>query len=238
MQVRKIITKSVKLIAVIASTLTLLVCVFDFQYSLLTGPFIDVLLLSALTLIGLVFSLALIPLNGFGKLTSYLPLSLIIVAFSLTFLISSFNVGHELHYLMNKKNLESIDELSQKAGIFEITDMLRYQKRLNDDAISNNLKYTNREKIENAFGNYIREQHLNLDQINELRDRLEDSNLISLNRTDNYLILTVDGFVDNEYGYVKTSNKELKVGETLPPFGFIIVRLIEFGDGWYFFYTT
>jgi len=66
----------------------------------------------------------------------------------------------------------------------------------------------------------------------------EDSNIISLLKTDDYLVLTVDGFVDNEYGYVKTSKKELKVGDTLPPYGFIIVRLIKYKNGWYFFYTS
>lgn len=235
---KKTIIKTVKFISIIVSTSILLACIFDFQYSLLIGPFIDALLLIVLTIIGLLFSLTLIPLNGFGKLTSYMPLTFIIVALSLRFVIPNINVGNELHYLMNKKNLESINEISSKAGIYDITDMLRFHKSLNDTVISGDLKYTSKEKIEKAFGNYIINRNLNLEAVCEIRKRLEDSNIISLLRTGDYLILTVDGFVDNEYGYVKTSTTKLKVGDMLPPYGFKIVRLIEFENGWYFFYTT
>ncbi|MEJ8802163.1 hypothetical protein [Pontibacter sp. H249] len=238
MQLRKPLAKGVKIIAFIFSCMLLLACVFDLQYSLLTGPFIDVLLLMGITLLGLLFSLVLIPLNGVEKLASYVPFAMIIAAFCLSFLVPRLNIGHTLHYYTNRADLNRLDELSKEAEVYEMTDMLRYQKRLNDKAISNGRSYTNKADIEKAFGSYITEHNLKLEQVSELRDRLENSNTISLQRTDDYLILTVDGFVDNEYGYVKSFAKELKEGETLPPFGFVIVRLIEFGDGWYFFYTT
>ena len=238
MQIRKPLTKGVKIIAYIFSSMIFLACIFDFQYSLLTGPFIDMLLLMGLIILGLFFSLVLIPLNGLEKLASYFPFALIIAAFCLSFLVPRLNFGHNLHYYTNKENLERLYELSKETEVYEMTDMLRYQKRLNDKAISNQRSYTNKLDIEKAFGGYIAENNLKLEQISELRDRLEDSDVISLQRTDDYFILTVDGFVDNEYGYIKTLSKELKEGETLPPYGFVIVRLIKFGDGWYFFYTT
>lgn len=238
MQIRKPLTKSVNVIAFIISSMIFLACLFDFQYSLLTGPFIDMLLLMGLTILGLLFSLVLIPLNGVKKLASYVPFAFIIAAFCLSFLVPQLKFGHYLHYYTNKENLERLNELSQVAEVYEMTDMLRYQKRLNDKAISNQKSYTNKVDIEKAFGGYITEHNLKLEHISELRDRLEDSNVISLQRTDDYFILTVDGFVDNEYGYIKTLSKKLKEGKTLPPYGFVIVRLIEFGDGWYFFYTT
>lgn len=226
------------MIATIVCSMILLASIFDLQYSLLVGPFLDVLILMGLTILALIFSLILIPLNGSGKLTSYLPLGLLVAAFFMTFLTSKLNIGHSLHYHTNKENLEILDHLSHDTGIFKMTDMLRYQKRINDKGISNNFDYTTEEEIVNAFGDYLNEQNLAIKKVSELRSRLEKSNIISLLRTDDYLILTVDGFVDNEYGYVKVSSKKLAEGETLPPFGFVIVRLIDFGDGWYFFYTT
>ncbi|WP_146141970.1 hypothetical protein [Prolixibacter denitrificans] len=220
------------------SLVILLACVFDLQYSILIGPFLDVLLLMGLTVIGMILSIVTIPLNGSKKLYSYLPLSLIIVAFSFTAAFPKLSLGHHIHYLMNKGNLEVIEKESTKANVYDLTDMLRYQKSLNDESLSNDLKYITKKEIENAFGGYIKKQNLNIDEIVDIQRRMIDSDIISLNRTDDYLILTVDGFVDNEYGYVKSFKKKLKVGDELPPYGFVIVRLIKFKDGWYFFYTT
>ncbi|TPE45846.1 hypothetical protein [Pontibacter mangrovi] len=238
MHLRKTLTKGVKIIAIVCSGILLYADIFDLQFSILTGPFIDMLLLMGVTLLGLLFSLITIPLNGLKKLASYSPVALFLATICFSFLMPQLSVGHYLHYYTNRKNLESLDELSKEAEVYKMTDMLRYQKRLNDKAISNEKSYTNKLELEKAFGDYITEHNLKLEQISELRDRLEDSEVISLQRTDDYFILTVDGFVDNEYGYVKAFSKELKEGDTMPPYGFVIVRLIEFGDGWYFFYTT
>ena len=226
------------MIAIIISSIILLACLFDLQYSILIGPFLDVLLLIGLTIIGLIFSLTTIPLNGFNKFHSYLPLALIIVALAITFALPQLSLGHYIHFCTNKSNLEFIDKESSNAGIFDFTDMLRYHKRLNKKYISNNAMYKTPKNIKNAFGDYIKEQNLDLSEIINIQQKMIESNIISLNRIDDYLILTIDGFVDNEYGYVKSYNKELKEGDTLPPYGFVIVRLIKFKDGWYFFYTT
>ena len=212
--------------------------IFDLQYSLLIGPFLDALLLFGLTIIGLIFSFVTIPLNGFKKLFSYLPLIIIISAFVITISLPQLRIGNYIHYYSNKNNLDFIDKECSNAGVYDFTDMLRYQKRLNKKYISNDAKYKTTKQIENAFGDYIREENLDLNKIVEIQQRMINSNIISLNKTDGCLILTIDGFVDNEYGYVKSYNKDLKVGDTLPPFGFTIVRLIKFKNGWYFFYTT
>lgn len=238
MSTKKIISDIVKTTAIIISSLILLASFFKFQYSILVGPFLDVLLLMGLTIIGLIFSIVTIPLNGFKRFYSYLPLILIIVAFGITFFSPISNLGNYLHFYTNKSNLEFIDKESSKANIYYLTDMLRYQKSLNDTSISNNLKYKTTSEIKKAFGAYIKEKNLNLNEIVGIQRRMIKSDIISLNRTQDYLILTVDGFVDNEYGYVKSFNKELKTGDTFPPYGFIIVRLIKFNNGWYFVYMT
>jgi hypothetical protein len=238
MTAKKVINKVIRIIAIAVSLMVLFACVFDLQYSLLIGPFLDVLLLMGLTLIGLIFSIITIPLNGLKKILSYLPLILIIAAFGISFALPRLSLGHYIHYSLNKKNLEFIDTECKKANIYEMTDMLRHHKRLNEKSISNDLNYTKKEEIENAFGEYINEQGLDIHKIAEIQEKLIDSKIISIHRTDDFLILTIDGFVDNEYGYVKSFSKEIKEGETLPPFGFGIVRLIEFKNGWYFFYTT
>lgn len=228
---------TIKTSALIVCALVLLACVFDFQYSILIGPFLDFLLLFGLIVLGLILSLIFIATNGIRKRASYVPFSLLIMAFCF-YLLPNFNLGHQVHFLLNKGNLESINSLSQRGHVYEMTDMLRYQKRLNKASLSNEQKYTTQKQIVEAFGDYIRKENLDSQKISEIRSRLEKSDIISILRTEDYLILTVDGFVDNEYGYLKTNKKGLKVEDTLPPFGFRIVRLIEFDNGWYFFYTT
>jgi hypothetical protein len=205
----------------------------------LVGPFLDILLLMGLIAIGLIFTFVTIPLNGFKNIISYIPLILFILTLGIPLAFPRLSsLGHYVHYSQNKNNLEFIDSVCKKENIYEMTDMLRYHKVLNKKAVSDDIKYIGKDKIEQAFGEYINEKDLDIDKIVEIQEKLINSNIYSILRTDDYLILTIDGFVDNEYGYVKSVSKELKEGETLPPYGFRIVRLIEFKNGWHFFYST
>ena len=227
-----------KILALFFSITSLLAGLFEFQFSLFFGPMIDVLVFLALMGLGFVFSIVFLVTNGFSKTITYIPILIWVSGIALSFTGLVGDLSHRFHYWNNKSNLEAIDLLSQEAGIHEMSDFLRYSKRLNEAYIGNGEDYRNNVEIEKAFGDYIREQKLDLTQVVELRKRMEKSNIISLVREEGLLILTVDGFVDNEYGYLKTFGKKLNVGESIPPYGFGIVRLISLGDDWYFFYST
>jgi len=227
-----------KTLAFFFSGAVFLACVLDLQFSLLFGPMIDVLVLLGLMGLGFVFSIVFIFLNGFKKISTYIPFLLLSLGILLAITGLFGDLSHRFHYLTNKDNLEAIDQLSKQANIQNMTDMLRYSKRLNESYIGNGEDYSTANDIGYVFGEYIREQKLDLSQVVELRNRLEKSNIISLQREEDLLVLTVDGFVDNEYGYVRSTGKKLKIGESIPPYGFRIVRLIPMGDGWYFFYST
>ncbi len=228
------IGKVIKIISTLISLMILFACIFDLQYSILIGPFWDMLLLMGLTIVGLIFAIATISLNEFKKFVSYIPLILIASTFLITFVLPPLNLGHYIHYSLNKENLEFIDRETRKENIYKMTDMLRYHKILNEKVISNDLYYTEKKDIEKAFGKYINEHNLDIDKIVEIQNKLIASKIISIHRTDDCVILIIDGFINNEYGYIKAFSKEIK---SLSLNGLKIVKLIKLKNDWYFFYS-
>lgn len=202
------------------------------------GSFFDVVIFFALILLGLILSLIFPLLNGIRKLSSYVPISILISELVFIQMAPNPDLGHHLHFLLNKRNLDSIYNLSKKSHVYQITDMLRYHKNLNKASLSDNNQYTTEEQIKEAFGQYLTRERLNIKQVSEIRQRLHRSDVISMTRTENFFVLTMDGMIDNEYGYVKTEGIKLKIGDTLPPYDFQVIRVIDLGNGWYFFYST
>ena len=62
--------------------------------------------------------------------------------------------------------------------------------------------------------------------------------IIKAYNSEDALILTIDGFIDNEWGFVKFKGNTKGIGTTLPPYGFCITRLDEIADGWHYFFST
>ncbi|WP_439490742.1 hypothetical protein [Algoriphagus sp.] len=146
-----------KTLAFFYSDAVFLACVLDLQFSLLFGPMIDVLVLLGLMGLGFVFSIVFIVLNRFKKIFAYIPLLLWGLGILLTITGLFGDMSHRFHYLTNKDNLEAIDQLSKQANIQNMTDMLRYSKRLNESYIGNGEDYSTANDIGNAFGEYISE---------------------------------------------------------------------------------
>jgi len=224
--------------AYLLSLTVLLSSIFELQYSIIIGPFLDLLFLSGLIFLCLIFSIICVFINGFKKLKSYIPGLTLIFSILCSIYLPVTDLSHRLHYTLNRKNLESINTISQLSKINEMTDLLRYHKSINEQQISNEEKYKTKVEIETVFGDYLFQNDINIDKVVDLRKRLVRSDIVSLSRSEDYLVLTIDGFVDNEYGYVKSFGKELKIGDYIPPYGFCIVRLYEFRNGWYFYYST
>lgn len=235
---KTLITQTIKILAICLNLLGLIIFIFQLQYSILTGPLFDALLLVLIILLELIFSIILIPLNGFKKFVSYVPFTIICLTLFCFLLPVKNNISHKLHFALHKSNLNNIDLLSQQTNIYDLNDMLRYHKRINEKGVSNEINLTTKEEIKEAFGEYINSENLDIESIWLLRNKLEKSNIISLHRSGNYLILTIDGIIDNEYGYVKNLKDNIEVGMNIPPYEFTLVRLIKLQNGWYFFYTT
>ena len=215
-----------------------LTTVFQFQLQLVAGPFLDVLLVLGVFLTA--FTLSVIYLIRYRKRHRffYFPLALLLVPFILSVALPDLNFSIRLHFMMNKGRLENIDRLSKENKVYEMTDMLRYSKTLNDQYLSNDAKYTNETDLKKAFGSYIKKGNLSPAKLEEMRKALQDSDCISFQQTEGLLIITIDGFLDNEYGYVKLNNKKIAMGDKLPPHFFTVVQLIDLGNGWYYFATT
>lgn len=208
--------------------------VFSIEYTKWAGPFIDFLLFIPIFLLCFIFSLASIGVNDIKKLRTYIPFTL----FILSFFVSHFGISEQIHFLSVKYKLYEIENIANNSGIYKMTDFLRYSKRLNEGYVSGDFEIKTEKELLFHFKNIITEDSLDTNSILKLRGILEKSDIINLNKDDDFLVLTIDGFIDNEFGYVKTKSKNFKVGSSIPPYGFTVSRLIDLGEGWYFFYST
>lgn len=218
---------------------------FILSVSLLNSPYFGSLgpILSMLTLLffliaGLLFSVLNIFSKGYKKPSSYMPLAIFPIVTVITFYLSAVGMGNQVHFLLNKSNLQAIDRLSQEANVYQISNMRRYHKILNDQLISNDDSYTTEREIATAYAGKIRVDELNVEEVALLRKKLDHSGIISMAREDGYIVLTMGGFLDNEFGYLKAPNNNIEVGYMIPPYGLTVTSLTELHSGWYFYYTT
>lgn len=206
---------------------------FYLQYSIIVGPFIDILLLSFVGTLSFVLAIIILLVTRFRDLKSYIPITIL----TCSLIIPTVPVGHHIHFFLNKNDLGEIISLGRESNIYHLSDLRRYIKNVNEYQVSNSIKLSNINEIEFYFGSYIRESGLNIASINELRQLLISTDIISFQTKDDINIFIVDGFIDNEYGYIKTQ-QPLNEGNPVPILGFVIINLIELDDGWYFFYST
>lgn len=167
-----------------------------------------------------------------------MPLVVFPVIAIIAFSLSMLGTGDHIHFLLNKSNLQAIDTLSQEANIYQISNMRRHHKMLNDQLISNDDRYITKKQIAAAYTGTIKTDNLDIEKVALLRKKLDRSGILSMAREDGYIVLTMGGFLDNEYGYLKAPNNNVEVGDMIPPYGLTIISLTELYNGWYFYYTT
>lgn len=208
--------------------------VFSIEFTIWAGPFIDFLIFIPIFLLSFIFSLVSIGMNDIKKLRTYIPFTL----FILSFFVSYFGISEQIHFLSVKNKLYEIENIANNSGIYKMTDFLRYSKSLNEGYVSGDFEIRTEKELLFNFQNIIKEDSLDTNTILKLRGILEKSDIINLNKDDDFLVLTIDGFIDNEFGYVKTDSKNFKVGSSIPPYGFTVTKLIDLGKGWFFFYSS
>lgn len=218
---------------------------FILLVSLLNSPFFGMFgqILSLLSLLffliaGLLFSIINIFSKGYKELSSYMPLVVFPIITIIAFSLSMIGTGDHIHFLLNKSNLQAIDTLSQEANVHQISNMHRHHKMLNDQLISNDDRYITKKQIAAAYAGTIRTDNLDVEKVALLRKKLDRSGIISMAREHGYIVLTMGGFLDNEYGYLRAPNDDIEVGYMIPPYGLTIISLTELHNGWYFYYTT
>lgn len=127
--------------------------------------------------------------------------------FFLTFLVTLFFFScvdiypepHALKYQDNEFNELAGFILDQK-DIFEMDDFTRDVKRLNGVSI----KLSDKEDHQNSKFLYEVEDSLNLDPkiVSALRIKLEDTKLRDFIKSGDTILFTVDGFLDNSWGFM------------------------------------
>ena len=147
-----------------------------------------------------------------------MPLAIFPIVTVIAFYLSAIGMGNQVHFLLNKSNLQAIDTLSQDANVYQISNMRRHHKILNDQLISNDDSYTTEREIAAAYAGKIRADDLDVEKVALLRKKLDRSGIVSMAREDGYIVLTMGGFLDNEFGYLKAPNNDIEVGYMIPPY--------------------
>ncbi|SLJ83240.1 hypothetical protein [Psychrobacter sp. DAB_AL43B] len=202
------------------------------------GPILSLLSVLFFLIAGLLFSVLNIFSKGYKKPSSYAPLVIFPIVTVIALSLSVTGTGDHVHFLLNKSNLQAIDTLSQDANIHQISNMRRHHKMLNDQLISNDDSYTTKQEIAAAYAGTIRVDNLDVEKVALLRKKLDRSGVVSMAREQGYIVLTMGGFLDNEFGYLKAPNNDIEVGYMIPPYGLTVISLTELHNGWYFYYTT
>ena len=125
----------------------------------------------------------------------------------LTFLLSFFFIScvdifpepHALKYHDKEFNELASFILDQK-DIYEMDDFTRHYKRLNGISI----KLNNKEGDQDAQFLNVVEDSLNLDAeiVSSLRNKLKDTKLRDFIKSGDTILFTVDGFLDNSWGFM------------------------------------
>ncbi|MGO1282536.1 hypothetical protein [Psychrobacter sp. FME61] len=214
------------------------ISLFNSPYFGSFGPILSLLTLLFFLIAGLLFSVLNIFSKGYKKPSSYMPLAIFPIVTVIALYLSAIGMGNQVHFLLNKSNLQTIDTLSQEANVYEMSDMRRHHKILNDQLISNDDKYKTEKEIATAYAGTIMADNLDTRKVAKLRKKLDRSGIVHMAREDGYLVLTMGGFLDNEFGYLKAPNDNIEVGYMIPPYGLTVISLTKLYNGWYFYYTT
>ena len=233
------IRKEFNVLTYITIGLIIIISIFKFQYSLITGPFLGGLLFFLVLILGFIFSIVFIFVNRRSGVRTILPLAGLIFSFLISLGGLDLGISYKLHYWLNKSEFQKLEaQIERNPNLIEMTDMLRYSKRINSKHHNNHKNYRTKKYIKSVFGTYLITMGINVDLIFDIRKRMEHLKIISFIRTESSLCLTVDGMIDNEYGFIKFYGKVPEVGEGADPYGFTLISLIHVGDDWYYFATS
>jgi hypothetical protein len=125
-----------------------------------------------------------------------------------------------------------IADLENYEKIFELDDCQRYTKRINGISVRINEKETDDE-----YGNYykliLQDQSIDEEVFENFRKYLEDSELRTYQKIDDYSLFVVDGFLDSIWGYLYL-HSDRKLGTEYFNVDHYTIKVIEdLGDNWY-----
>lgn len=154
------------------------------------------------------------------------------------------DLSHKLEFLKIKDELTSFaKEISNHGNIFSMNSGLRHYKNLNETSITYDvLKKTIKNKESAIRSTYYYKDILHRDNVSEknyfnFREKLRLLKLISFHKKKSMLIFTVDGFLNNCYGYIYTLNYDkTKILHKLTSCG-QINHTLKISDNW-FYYST
>jgi len=139
---------------------------------------------------------------------------------------SCFDIFPEPHSLkyQDKEFNELSNFILDQNDIYEMDDFTRYFKRLNGVSV----KLNDKEGDQDAQFLYVVEDSLKLDAkiISALRGKLEDTKLRDFFRSGDTILFTVDGFLDDSWGFMY-SKKGLTMDSTWFDFKGHSVKFVE-----------
>lgn len=212
---------------------------FSFFLPLLLAPFFDVILVLGAVVLGLVSAVILIFVMRSDFRVRLLPIGVFAILLALNFFGLSKDVSRPLYFQYSKGSLEEIVSLLERyPQLQSMSDLKRYYKNINDKQYADHEPITTRDAIAGKFGDYLHQENIPLEAVMKIRELMDHTGIIWVRNYEQYTVFTIDCMLDNEYGMLKLKSGELKLGQSLQPWGFTLNYLEALGDGWYFWTTT
>lgn len=123
-------------------------------------------------------------------------------------------------------------DLESYGKIFELDDCKRYTKRINGISVR-----MNEEETDDEYGTYyklvLKDQNIDEEIFEKFRKYLDESELRSYQKVDDYSLFVVDGFLDNIWGYLYLHSDSELGNEYFNVKNYTIKVIEDLGDNWY-----
>lgn len=209
--------------------LFLLSNILTFQITLIFGLFLDVFYFLLIGAIALGLSILFFIKRLEKNLQALLPFIILFFGYILTLFLNDYNVSFKLHYYLNKNSFENAERIIKNKNLKTLNDIENY---INYSKIKSNIITQYQTKFSDNT-NIISKKDLHL-----LNQSLNEINAINFISSKNYMMFTVNGFLDNESGYIKFYGNVPKLGKYLENTGLKIISLKHISDKWYYYVTT
>jgi energy-coupling factor transporter transmembrane protein EcfT len=210
----------------------------NFFWTLWLGPFIDTIFYFALILFGLtglvVFIIA-IPTKWYIKL---IPIPAYIILLAGSFSLGQF--GSNLFFLLNKHTLETfINTIHNNPSIPTMSNLDRYSKKIGECYVASDSPIKTKEQLRSYFLNCIKLNHIDIDTAFAIKEKLDKLHFVSFYSTSSYILFTIDGMLDNEYGFLYLKDGLVpNVGENIAPHNFKVIQMNQITKHWYYWAST
>ena len=178
--------------------------IFNLPISILSSFFLLGIIWYLLCFLGLVSSIGFtisIKSKWYYKI---IPMPLYLIGLYLSFHLAF--LGHFTYLIINSRNLNSIVNHISESNIYSMSDLYRYSKNINECNVSTDKPITSIDELIKTFSPCLDTNRIKPLDVICIRNLMSSCHLIQFVSNNDYILFTIDGFIDNCFGIVYSKN--------------------------------